>query len=92
MRHNKQEISLGLIIWDTVYNKIDTECSEFDDSSDLKKEEIVGAIVNDIALTLNEKLHNELINAIKSLKQEEYWEEYQLSEEEKKFTYLEGQQ
>tara|TARA_R110002012_G_C11634451_1_gene610078 strand:+ start:1303 stop:1581 length:279 start_codon:yes stop_codon:yes gene_type:complete len=92
MRHNKQEISLGLIIWDTVYDKIDKECSEFDDSSDLKKEKIVGDIVNEIALTLHEKLQDELADAIKNLKQEEYWEEYQLSEEEKRFTYLEGQQ
>jgi len=92
MRHNKQEISLGLIIWDTIYKKIEKKCSEFDGCTDLEKEEIVGTIVNDIALALNEELHDRLIDAIEDLKRQEYWGNYQLSEEDKKFTYLEAQQ
>ena len=92
MRHNKQEISLGLIIWDTVFNEIDNKCSEFDDCNDLQREQIVGDIVNDIALALHEQLHDRLIDAIEALKRQEYWGNYQLSEEDKRFTYLEAQQ
>jgi hypothetical protein len=92
MRHNKQEISLGLIIWDTVFNEIDNKCSEFDDCNDLQREQIVGDIVNDIALALHEQLQDKLIDEIEDLKRKENWGNYQLSEEDKKFTYLEAQQ
>ena len=68
LKLSKQEISLSLMIWDTVYTKIDKFCPRFEGFTDLEKEEIVGDAVSKIALTLNKTLETRLQEEIMEIK------------------------
>ena len=68
LKLSKQEISLSLMIWDTVYKKIDNCCPRFEGLTDLEKEEIVGDAVSKIALTLNKTLETRLQEEIMEIK------------------------
>lgn len=68
LKLSKQEISLSLMIWDTVYTKIDKCCPRFEGLTDLEKEEIVGDAVSKIALTLNKTLETRLQEEIMEIK------------------------
>ena len=68
LKLSKQEISLSLVIWDTIYTKIDKRCPRFEGLTDLEKEEIVGDAVSKIALTLNKTLETRLEEEIMEIK------------------------
>ena len=68
LKLSKQEISLSLVIWDTVYTKIHKRCPRFEGFTDLEKEEIVGDAVSKIALTLNKTLETRLQEEIMEIK------------------------
>ena len=68
LKLSKQEISLSLVIWDTVYTKIDKRCPRFEGLTDLEKEEIVGDAVSKIALTLSKTLETRLQEEIMEIK------------------------
>ena len=68
LKLSKQEISLSLVIWDTIYTKIDKRCPRFEGLTDLEKEEIVGDAVSKIALTLSKTLETRLQEEIMEIK------------------------
>ena len=68
LKLSKQEISLSLVIWDTIYTKIDKRCPRFEGLTDLEKEEIVGDAVSKIALTLSKTLETRLEEEIMEIK------------------------
>lgn len=60
MKLKKQEIAMAVIIWDTVYKSISRRYVQFESTSDLEKEEIVGNAVNKIVVALNKTLLKEI--------------------------------
>tara|TARA_R110002167_G_scaffold229872_1_gene435091 strand:+ start:427 stop:663 length:237 start_codon:yes stop_codon:yes gene_type:complete len=74
LKLSKQEISLSLVIWDTVYTKIHKRCPRFEGFTDLEKEEVVGDAVNKIALTLTKTLETRLEEEIMIVKRLHFYD------------------
>ena len=87
---NKLEIALGVVIWDVVQEHIDN-VPETEDLNELQREKLYGDSVNNMALILSENLREECKDMIDDIKRENYWGSYTLSEEDRKWSYLEGQ-
>ena len=60
MKLKKQEIAMAVVIWDTVYKSISRRYVQFESTSDLEKEEIVGNAVDKIVVALNKTLLKEI--------------------------------
>ena len=88
---NKLEIALGVVIWDVVQEHIDN-VTETEDLNELQREKLYGDSVNNMALILSENLREECKDMIDDIKRENYWGSYTLSDEERKWSYQEGQQ
>jgi len=87
---NKLEIALGVVIWDVIQEHIDN-VPETQDLDDLTREKLIGDSVNQMTLILSENLREECKDMIDEIKRENYWGSYTLSEEDLKWSYLEGQ-
>ena len=87
---NKLEIALGVVIWDVVQEHIDN-VPETQNLDDLTREKLIGDSVNQMTLILSENLREECKDMIDEIKRENYWGSYTLSEEDLKWSYLEGQ-
>ena len=87
---NKLEIALGVVIWDVVQEHIDN-VPETQNLDDLSREKLIGDSVNQMTLILSENLREECKDMIDNIKRENYWGSYTLSEEDLKWSYLEGQ-
>ena len=87
---NKLEIALGVVIWDVVQEHIDN-VPETQNLDDLTREKLIGDSVNQMTLILSENLREECKDMIDNIKRENYWGSYTLSEEDLKWSYLEGQ-
>ena len=87
---NKLEIALGVVIWDVVQEHIDN-VPETQNLDDLSREKLIGDSVNQMTLILSENLREECKDMIDEIKRENYWGSYTLSEEDLKWSYLEGQ-
>ena len=88
---SKVEIALGIVIWDVVQEHIDN-VPETEDLDQLQKEKLYGDSVNNMALILSENLREECKDMIDDIKRENYWGSYTLSDEDRKWSYEEGQQ
>ena len=87
---SKVEIALGIVIWDVVQEHIDN-VPETENLDQLQREKLYGDSVNNMALILSENLREECKDMIDNIKRENYWGSYTLSEEDLKWSYLEGQ-
>ena len=88
---SKVEIALGIVIWDVVQEHIDN-VPETENLDQLQKEKLYGDSVNNMALILSENLREECKDMIDDIKRENYWGSYTLSDEDRKWSYEEGQQ
>lgn len=63
----KQEISMAIIIWDSVYKAISKHFVQFEGRTEIEKEEIIGDAVSEIIPALNKQLSQEIAKQIEEI-------------------------
>ncbi len=89
MNQKLMEIRMAVSIWDAVYETI-TELPEFEDVSELEQEKMLGECTHGVAEILVEDLMERIAEMKESLQKENYWGNYTIEPEERKWSYEEA--
>ena len=89
MNQKLMEIRMAVTIWDAVYETI-TELPEFEDVSELEQERMLGECTHGVAEILVEDMMERIAEIKESLQRENYWGNYTIEPEERKWSYEEA--
>ena len=89
MNQKLMEIRMAVTIWDAVYETI-TELPEFEDVSELEQEKMLGECTHGVAEILVEDMMERIAEMKESLQKENYWGNYTIEPEERKWSYEEA--
>ena len=89
MNQKLMEIRMAVSIWDAVYETI-TELPEFEDVSELEQERMLGECTHGVAEILVEDMMERIAEMKESLQKENYWGNYTIEPEERKWSYEEA--
>lgn len=89
MNQKLLEMRIGVTIFDVVAETI-TELPEFYDVSELEQEKMLGECTHGVAEILVEDLMERIAEVKESLQKENYWGNYTIEPEEKKWSYEEA--
>ena len=89
MNQKLMEIRMAVSIWDAVYETI-TELPEFEDVSELEQEKMLGECTHGVAEILVEDMMERIAEMKESLQKENYWGNYTIEPEERKWSYEEA--
>jgi hypothetical protein len=89
MNQKLMEIRMAVTIWDAVYETI-TELPEFEDVSELEQEKMLGECTHGVAEILVEDMMERIAEIKESLQRENYWGNYTIEPEERKWSYEEA--
>ena len=89
MNQKLMEIRMAVTIWDAVYETI-TELPEFEDVSELEQERMLGECTHGVAEILVEDMMERIAEMKESLQKENYWGNYTIEPEERKWSYEEA--
>jgi hypothetical protein len=89
MNQKLMEIKMAVSIWDAVYETI-TELPEFEDVSELEQERMLGECTHGVAEILVEDMMERIAEMKESLQKENYWGNYTIEPEERKWSYEEA--
>ena len=89
MNQKLMEIKMAVSIWDAVYETI-TELPEFEDVSELEQEKMLGECTHGVAEILVEDMMERIAEMKESLQKENYWGNYTIEPEERKWSYEEA--
>ena len=89
MNQKLMEIRMAVTIWDAVYETI-AELPEFEDVSELEQERMLGECTHGVAEILVENMMERIAEMKESLQKENYWGNYTIEPEERKWSYEEA--
>ena len=89
MNQKLMEIKMAVSIWDAVSETI-TELPEFADVSELEQEKMLGECTHGVAEILVEDMMERIAEMKESLQKENYWGNYTIEPEERKWSYEEA--
>tara|TARA_R110002153_G_scaffold203884_1_gene356807 strand:+ start:770 stop:1051 length:282 start_codon:yes stop_codon:yes gene_type:complete len=89
MKQKLMEIRMAVSIWDAVYETI-SELPEFIDMSEREQEKMIGECTRGVAEILVEDLMERCAEMKDSLQKENYWGNYTIEPEERKWSYEEA--